>query len=613
MCGIAGLLGPGPVDDGRLRATIDAMAKRGPDGSGAYQDRIGSENLTLLHTRLSIVDLGETSAQPFSRNDLTLIYNGEVYNHIELRLELAGLGVTFSTQGDTELVLEAYRYWGVEAFSRLEGMWALALHDARRDELILCRDRFGEKPLYIWYEDGRLSFGSEVKALALLTGRKPGVNTRHLQRYLVNGYKSLYASGESFFAGVSEFPAGCFAVLKGAGLPDPKAYWTLRFEPDRKMSLDDALNGARDLVRDAVSYRLRADVPVALRLSGGIDSNAIAGTALSTLGAELHSFSVIDDDPRYDETENILKSVSYFDCPNTLVRIPREGFVEWLTSLVSYFDGPLMTISYYLHALVSEAIHDAGYKVSLGGTAADEIFTGYYDHYLFWLATQSQRPDFPALIEGWRQSYGQFVRNPFLQDPEAFVKNPNGRDHIFLGAEGFAAFLVDPFAEAHTERRYCDDLLRNRMMNELLVETVPVMLHEDDLASMAYSVENRAPFLHTPLVEFLFTVPTEYLIQEGLPKFLLRAVGDGIAPDDVMKNPRKQGINAPVGHFLDFQDPELRDWILLPSPLFDIVRRDRFEEMISSQISLNSQSKFVFSCLATKIFLEQQEQGGVDL
>lgn len=604
MCGIAGAITSKPLDEEKLLHVLNRMRARGPDGCGHAVRTLGDHALSLMHTRLSIVDLDTRSDQPFRKHGLTLVYNGEVYNFPELRKELEGVGVRFVTTGDTEVILEAYRRWGADAVKRFEGMWAFALHDPERDTLLLSRDRFGEKPLYLWTRPEGLYFASEIKALAAMAGEKPAVNLGQIRRYLVNGYKSLYAAGETFHEGVSEFPAGTLAEVRGDGVVAPKAYWSLGFAPV-EMTLDEAVEQARKHVIDAVEYRLRADVPVAVRLSGGIDSNVIAGVAQNVLGRKVTAFSVLDDDPRYDETASIMRAVDYFGCDHHAIRIPKRGFMDRLEGLIDYFDGPLMTISYYLHALVSEEIHQAGFKVSLGGTGADELFSGYYDHYLFWLASQRDRKDFETLVAEWRGTYGRFVRNPFLQNPRAFIEQPTSRDHIFLGAERFAAFLREPFSEPHRERHFADDPLRGRMLNELFVETVPVMLHEDDLAAMAYSVENRAAFLDSRLAEFLSTVPTRHLIHDGLPKYLLRKAGEGIAAPEIMENPRKQGINAPVTNMIDVTDLAVRSAILDNSPFYDIVDRTKVEAFLDQGTGLNSESKFLFSLISAKLFMDR--------
>ncbi len=612
MCGIAGAFGPTPSNANRISRCQQLMTLRGPDGFGLWQGKTDAgEYLTLLHSRLAIVDLDERASQPFIRDGLSLVFNGEIYNFPELKIELSNLGHVFSTTSDTEVILAAYQTWGLDCVRHFEGMWAFALFDTYKNQLFLSRDRFGEKPLYYWWLNETLYFGSEVRFLMGLAGQKDHVNEKHLQRFLVNGYKSLFPSDQDFFDGIKAFPAGHNASLSLPEIPKVKPYWALSYSP-QKMTAEEAQEEAFIKIRRAVELRLRADVPIALRLSGGIDSNVALGMARQELGKEITTFSVVEDDPRYNETASILEAIKYHDCPHEIIPIPKENFLDRLGGLIDYFGKPMMTISYYLHALASEHIHKAGFKVSLGGTGADEIFSGYYDHYLFWLNEMKDRPDFAELVDGWRRSYGQFVRNPILQNPMAFIEDPMCRDHIFLGADKFSEYLTVPFKEAHAEKTYSSALLRNRMMNELLHETVPVMLHDDDLSAMAYSVENRAVYLDSSLVEFLSTVPSEHLFGEDLPKYLLRKAGKGIAPDSILTNPQKQGINAPITSFVDFSTKDVQAALLDESPIFDVVSREKLEGLLKSPLALNSESKFLFSIISAKLFLESHAAFSVD-
>ncbi len=603
MCGIAGAFGHKILSSRRVQRTLSLMKMRGPDGSGHYSSSCADYSIDLLHTRLSIVDLNIRSNQPLISDDLILSFNGEIYNYIELRDQLKSKGHKFKTSGDGEVIIAAYRQWGDNCVKYFEGMWAFAIYDNVKHKLFLSRDRFGEKPLYYCYDDGVFYFASEVKFLFTMRGRKSDINYQQLQRYLVNGYKSLYFKGDTFFNDIFELPAACNATLNCPNIPNAKKYWHIGYNP-RPMSLDDALEGAKERIFNAIGNKLRADVLVALRLSGGIDSNVALGVAINHFGRDITTFSIIDDDPRYDETAAILKSIKYHGCKHNLINIPKDGFMDRLSGMIDYFGAPIMSVSFYLQSLVSQKINEKGFKVSLGGTGADEIFTGYYDHYLFWLAEMKDRPDFDKLLAGWHDSYGKFVRNPFLQDPQAFIKNPAARDHIFLRNDEFSQYLCDDFNEQHAEKKYCDAILRNRMLNELFNENVPVLLHEDDLCSMAYSVENRAIYLDTQLAEFLFSVPSEHLIHDKLPKYLLRQAGNGLVDDSILTNPQKQGMNAPITNFVDFNDEDFRDEILSNGPLYDMVNKDMLDDLISSDIKLNSESKFLFSIISTKLFLQ---------
>jgi len=353
-----------------------------------------------------------------------------------------------------------------------------------------------------------------------------------------------------------------------------------------------------------MKIRLRSDVPVAFCLSGGIDSTTLSGLAVKRFGHDLHAFSIIDDDERYDELDNIDAQVAFLGCASHKVHTSTEGFFERMRDLVGYHDMPIATLTYYLHSFLSEAISKAGYRVAISGSAADELFTGYYDHYAFWLAEMSSRPEFPTLVEDWRGSYGAYVQNPVLQDPLVFAKTPNERGHIYLNAELFQQWLTEPFTEAFEETHYGDNMLRNRMKNELFRETVPVILHEDDRNSMRYSVENRSPYLDRNLAEFMFSVPGEHLIKDGYAKYLLRASGEGVVADSVRLDKRKRGFNAPIDSLVNRSDPDTREQLLSNGPIFDIVKREAIESFIDGSMADNSFSKNLFSFISSKLFLE---------
>jgi asparagine synthase (glutamine-hydrolysing) len=605
MCGIAGAFGFDQPDDARIARTLALMRHRGPDGHGVLRTTINNHVATLLHTRLSIIDLDPRASQPMERDGLVVSFNGEIYNYLEIRCELEARHVRFTTSSDTEVLLEAYEAWGAAAFDRLEGMWALALIDRRNQTLVLSRDRFGEKPLYTMVSDGTLYFASEIKTLAELAGAWPAVDYDYVARSLVLGYRFLQKRAAGFYKNVVPFPAASFAVVNGPEPPSAQRYWSLSCRP-RPMTADDAAEGVRDRLKRSVELRMRADVPLAFCLSGGLDSSALVAFAARVLGRDVHAFSIIESDPRYDESRNISASVTAFGCHHHAFTPTQQGFLDRLARQTAYHDVPVATISYYLHNFLSEAIAGGGFKVAVSGTAADELFTGYYDHYLFWLAGQHGRKEFDRLVGEWRESYGRFVRNPMLQDPLRFVQHPKARDHITLGSSAFRDLMREPVEDTFDEMDYADDLLRNRMMNELFHEVIPVLLAEDDLNSMQWSVENRSPYLDRDLVEFAYSIPAEHLIRDGYVKWPLRAALAGVLPDQVRLDKQKRGFNGSITSLLDLDDEVTRDRLLAPGPIFDIMDRDKFLRFAhEADTSDNSVSKFLFSFASTRIFLDQ--------
>ena len=609
MCGIAGAIGKQTPTDARLKATLASLRNRGPDAAGSWRGRLGEHHVTLLHTRLAIIDLDPRAHQPFLADGLILVFNGEIYNYLELRTELERCGYCFRTRSDTEVVVAAYRQYAEACVDRFEGMWAFALFDSAAGVLLLSRDRFGEKPLYTATVDGTLYFASEVKALATLSGWTPPVNHRQLRRYLVNGYRSIFKCPETYFEGVGELPAASNVVLEGPEWPQPRRYWQVDYAP-RSMPMAEAVDGARARLLRALKICMRADVPLAFCLSGGVDSGTLASMAAKTFGAEVHAFSIVDSDDRYDESENIELVVRAIGCRHHVIQTRTEGFLDRMAELIDYHGSPIATISYYVHGFLSRAIARAGYKVALSGTGADELFTGYYDHYAFWLAEMHGRPDFEALLADWRAGYGRVVRNPILRDPMVFHQNPAERGHLYPNRDLFNDLMVEPCDDAFQEIAYGDNPLRRRMLNELMHEVIPVILREDDLNSMYYSLENRSPYLDRELAEFLFTVPNHHLIHNGLPKWLLRAAGEGTLVDSVRLDHRKRGFNASIDSLLDRDDPAVVERLLAPSPIFDFVRRDAMEVFLGRDMTDNSFAKFLFSFVSAKLFLESDLAAG---
>ena len=608
MCGIAGYVGTRRLEDSALRECAERLQQRGPDDSGSRRfEPSPGRGVWLINRRLRIIDLDARARQPFGYRDCWLTYNGELYNYIELRRSLSARGAQFRTTSDTEVMAALLDIGGRQLLDRCEGMWALACYDERDRSLLLCRDRFGEKPLYLYRDSTGLYFASETRALAALAGHRFAPNLRQLKRYLVNGYKSLYKRGETFLEGVTELSPGTWLHVSADGQETSGRYWTPAIAPDPEMPYADAVIGVRRHLETAVSIRLRADVPLAFCLSGGVDSNAIAAIASRVCGYDVHGFTVVDRDPRYDEGDLASLAARALGIRHTQMPIERDGFLEQLRSQIAYHDAPVATISYFVHWRLMQRIAADGYRVSVSGTGADELFSGYYDHHLLYFAAiQNDRERLTEAMRDWDAHVKPMVRNPFLTDPRRFIDTPSLRDHVYLDSERFAARLCEPWSEPFDEQHLTDaDVLRNRMLNELFVESVPVILHEDDLNAMSYSIENRSPFLDRSLFDFAGTIPTRHLIQRGYAKAVLRDAVRDIVPPEIIDHRRKIGFNASINSLLDTSDPAVRDALLAGSPIFEIVKRDRLMPLLDRRELPNSESKFLFYFINAKLFLEQ--------
>lgn len=585
------------------------MGRRGPDGHGSIATRIGGRNAYLLHSRLRIIDLDPRANQPFKRADGHLCFNGEVYNYLELREKLNQGGEAFTTESDTEVLAAILATQGWQGLDTCEGMWAFAWVDSQG--LMLSRDRFGEKPLFIFEDASGVYFGSEPKFIFALLGHRLPINHHHLRRYLVNGYKALYKGTDCFFSGLSELPPGTMLAFDVAGNRRSWRYWEPRFDVcDETMGFPQAVEAARHALLESVRLRLRADVPIAFCLSGGIDSNALISIARKHFNYDVHGFTIMNTDSRYEERDMVEASVRELGLRHTAVPVDRTDFLGRLREQLKYHDAPICTITYYAQWQLMQAVAAAGYKVSVSGTAADELFSGYFDHHNFYIQALAEEPELQAQArDTWQSIVAPMVRNPFLQDADCFVKNPGLRDHIYLDAAGFSEFLTSPWHEDFDETFYSRVPLRNRMNNELFHESVPPILHEDDLNAMYYSIENRSPFLDRNLFETCQSIPTRHLIRNGRAKAILREAVRGLAPDVILDSPRKVGFNVPIFDYLDVNDPKVRDEVLDDSPIFAHVKKEKIAELIERPELPNSQSKFLFYFLNAKIFLEEFDNG----
>ena len=605
MCGIAGYFGERELAAENIATCLRLMGRRGPDHAAhRHWTNLTGRHIHLLHARLSIIDLDERANQPFKVGPKWITYNGELYNYLEVRAQLLARGCSFTTESDTEVMLTSFAEWN--DLDKCEGMWAFAIYDENDGSLSLSRDRFGEKPLYLYRYKSGLYFGSEVKFIAALVGERLRPNVDQLYRYLVNGYKSLYKKSDTFFEDLEELRPASILRLDASGREEERRYWQPEICQDQSMSYDDAVAGARSKLIESVKLRLRADVPLAFCMSGGVDSNSLISIAKNVFDYDVHGFTITNSDARYEEQEMIEYAVSKLQIRHTSIPVSTEDFLPRLRTLVRQHDAPVFTITYYAQWLLLESIAQHGYRISVSGTAADELFTGYYDHHLAYLFEIQAEPELHAASrKAWLEHIKPIVRNPFLGNPDLFINNPEFRDHIFLDAAGFAQYLKQEWTESFVESKFGASLLRNRMLNELFHEAVPVILHEDDLNAMFFSIENRSPFLDRNLFEFCNTIPTRHLIRDGRAKAVLRDALRGLAPDPILDNRRKVGFNAPILDFLDVQQAEVRSYLLDESPIFDYVSRDRIARLLSKTHLPNSESKFLFYFVNSKMFLEE--------
>lgn len=565
MCGIAGLFHletAKPVAEARVRAMADAQAHRGPDGSGVWT----APGVGLGHRRLSIIDVAG-SPQPMQAADgqLTITFNGEIYNYQALREELKRLGHIFTTSGDTEVILHGYRQWGPQVLPRLNGMFAFAIHDACTQQLFLARDRFGVKPLhYMMLADGSVAFSSELKGLLANPAVRREPDIRAVEDYMAFGY---VPDDACIVAGVQKLPAGSFLMLsRGKPLPQPSIWWDIDFSQRTSASIGSLQEELRHLLHDAVASRMVADVPVGAFLSGGVDSSTVVAFMAEISAKPVETCSIGFDVGALDETQFADRVAARFGTNHRKWTVASDDFAA-INILSEAFDEPFADASALPTWRVCQLARGR-VTVALSGDGADEAFAGYRRH-KFQHAEERMRGLIPA---GLRQGvFGALGRHypkadwapRFLRAKSTFqslarnggeayarsvgVTLPEQRDGLFTGVfkRGLAGHRAEdryisamanaPAREALDRAQYAD--MKIWLPGDILTKV--------DRTSMNVGLEAREPLLDYRLVEFAARLPVSLRLSGGEGKWLLKKTMEGHLPEDILYRP-KMGFVTPI-------------------------------------------------------------------
>ncbi|HEY0059372.1 MAG TPA: asparagine synthase (glutamine-hydrolyzing) [Flavisolibacter sp.] len=563
MCGIAGIIsGTGHVMQ-RLKSATYVLRHRGPEGEGFFTN----EKATALlgHQRLCIIDLSPAAKQPMSyAGRYTIVYNGELYNYIELRAELEQKGFGFTSSSDTEVVVASYAAYGAECLQRFDGAFSLAIWDEEAQVLFAARDRFGEKPFYFARNGEELFFASEMKAL-WAGGVQRTVNEKMVYNFLTIGYTSNpFDPAETFFEGVYKLPAASFLTYDLSGKEiSVERYWTLQPAEDA-ISEDEAIEKFDHLFSTSVRLRLRSDVLVGTSLSGGLDSSAIVAYCHATGNAQYSHQCFTAAFPGYEKDERPFASVvaTQFDLKHHIVEINATHIPDLMAEAMQHQEEPIGSASALAQFGVYKAARAQGVTVLLDGQGADEILGGYGKYYQ-WYWQELYRNDRSAWRReqdaaktlGLSQVLGLKGKGAALFPHLAFALQ-QGR----MKASAYRSpHLQRDFVFRNKESLYYSLPLEGSLNSALYFNTVNYGLEEllrlADRNSMASSVEVRLPFLSHELVEFLFTLPAHLKIRDGWTKWLLRKAVETKLPKEIVWRKDKVGFEPPQKEWM--QNPQV--------------------------------------------------------
>jgi asparagine synthase (glutamine-hydrolysing) len=612
MCGISGYYGYEQIAPEVLKNTLELMKNRGPDYSAFIKRNNNNKILYLLHSRLSIIDLDTRANQPFSFGPYSIIFNGEIYNYREIKSQLILKNYKFLTESDTEVLLYAYIEFGEKCLDLFEGMWSIVIWDDKNKKLFISRDRFGEKPLFYLKNNSGFYFASEIKFIHSLLQKNISINEKKIKQNLYFGYKSLHCDNDTFYKKIKEFKKGTYLKIDFKNNFSEKKYWSPNLKFNNRINYNDAKIHLNTLLLRSLNLRLRSDVPVAFLLSGGIDSTTLVSYAKKKTSVKFKTFSIVDPSPNYNEQSNINYTVRDLNLKHEYIYIKRnKNFLSNLSKIVKYHDSPLSTISYYYHSLLVKKISEQGFKVTISGTGSDEIFSGYYHHFLFYFNTIKNFLIKNSNISDWKKNVSHFIRSDELKNisstqGEKFLNYENNSEYGLFDEKNYLKNLI------FKEKKIVSDKFRNRMLNELFYEIVPVILYHDDMNSMYYSMENRSPFLDKKIFEFIYSLPNKYLASNGFLKKILRDTIKDVVNDNVRLNYEKVGFNGSLDSLVDIHDKSFKEFLYDNLYLIkDFINVSYLKKFIGSNynsIKINNKlSKFIFTLLNTIIFIKNSK------
>lgn len=592
MCGLVALTNTGA--SANFLAALQALEHRGPDDSGWLSWTPGAVaqagraptlpqgRVLLGHQRLSILDLSALGHQPMSSADgrYHLVYNGEVYNYRELRLELEQQGCVFHSQSDSEVLLQALIVWGKQALLRLRGMFAFVLLDTVQERLLAGRDFFGIKPLFYARWFGGFAFASELSALQSLPGISRDLNAAAAYNYLLSGVTDRGDS--TFVQGIRQLPAAHWLELDIAQdrIVACERYWRIDLAVRKKISFEQACHAVREKFLESVALHLRSDVPVGAALSGGIDSSAIV-CAIRHLHPqqEIHTFTFVSEEAASNEEHWADIVNQHCHAVAHKIHCSEADLLADLPRLLACQGEPFGSTSIYAQHRVFQAAAAAGIKVMLDGQGADEMLAGYVSYQGSRLASLVAAGRY---AQAWQfaQAAGSWPGRSPAQLWRAAVAEllPDGLRGVARRASGrrlpppgirrdwLQASGVDPIPPA-ARKLPAPDYLRARLLETLENSSLPALLRYEDRNSMAFSVESRVPFLHVDFVELVYALPEDYLIgRDGTSKHIFREAMRGLVPDVILDRRDKIGFATPENLWLRRLDATVRALLASANP-----------------------------------------------
>lgn len=543
MCGITGIIYKNKnVEAAELEKMTEKIKHRGPDSSGIYMDK----NVGFGHRRLSIIDVSDHSNQPFFYKDLILIFNGAIYNYLEIKDELISHGYIFKTTSDTEVLLLAYDKWGVDCVKKFNGMWSFAIHDKKQNLVFCSRDRFGVKPFYYYADGDQFIFASEIKAV-LEIKKVTTVNTQIILQFIETNFTEH--NNETFFEGIFKLPGSHSLVydLKTNVFQIYK-YYELEFNAEvSKLNLQDSINLFEEKFQESIKLRLRSDVKIGSALSGGLDSSYIVAISAKQFKVK-KDFNAVTVGSLHKEEDEGDRARIISDClgiENSIIYPDKNEFEKLIPQVIYSLEEPFGGLSVYMQTFLMKQAQKLGIKVLLDGQGADEVLLGYSNYTAAFLKNHGLKDNVKFLLN-LRSHYDISIFKGLLI--YLYYSNFNVRK-TYLKLRGLGLKSKYKKLIEYNHIRTLNNSYKNifeLQKNEIFWAQIPQLLRWEDMNSMAYGIETRLPYLDYKFVETCLSINNNFKIFTGWSKYILRKNLQKHIPDEIAWNRKKIGFNPPT-------------------------------------------------------------------
>jgi asparagine synthase (glutamine-hydrolysing) len=617
MCGISGYFGsikdqPSNRD---IEKTQAIMKNRGTSASNFKKINVDSKKvINFLHTRISIFDPLPRSNQPFLDEDGMLIFNGSIYNYIELRNELLKKKIKFNTTSDTEVLLKFLNNYGVSKLDLLDGTWSFAYYNFKKKKLYLSRDRFGEKPLFYLKDKSNFIFGSYYDYILNLYNRKKyKINFKKIEQFIINSWKSsnIDQNYSSYFDNIYHVKPGTIITINSKGKMKESKFWNpFKTQVNKNIQYNFAKKILKKEIIDVVKKRCRADVPVASLLSGGVDSNIITTVASKFLNIRLDCFSTQPKDKKYSEKKLINQTIKKYKLKSYFLRVKKNNQVNLniIKNLIFQTGFMFPTTTWLAYYYLNELIKKKGIKVLLTGIGGDELFSGYYVHILHYLKSIYKKKIFNTKFNEWKKYIVPLIRSKSLKDFDYYLKNSNKSEATFVDRFFIYKYFKKKPTKPKKNKIYFKNYHKNELYKDIAYYSVQGQLPSSDIISAFHGIDNRAPILSKQLYELAFSFPGEFLFKNGYTKAILRDAMSEALPPEIKNNKEKTGFFMGVDEFFDLQKKSMTKILFKNKKINSLLKINDIKEMLKKNNKDNQENHLIFAIINAVFFLEKYKK-----